>query len=704
MAFLDTTETVERLYSLLPDSWFPDLDDAPDLKAVLSMLGSTYSNDDEDGLYQFLQYVQAQTRVSTATGYWLDIIANDYFGRLIQRNNHETDDSFRRRIMLNLLAPRGTRCALFCNVENLTGYAPKIIELRNTGDCGAYSSIAEPVWGGAAYNEVGAYGTMLMPYQLLISVTRPFGSGIPNVSGYGMSGSGYATLPKPFGYVGSLRPMNFGMGEYVQLSDIVGPVTDSNIYQTIAMTMPAGTTAWTAISDPPGQVPPSGVGVLDTAFYIDFSLLAPEDAATPGGMYGSSFLQIIAHGKMEIGDWIGVGQIQIQAKGTMFLGDANTVRGTWTLPIQAVGHLATLPSLLTINIIASGVMASEVDEQPLLGIDLTLDESPIDYVGIDGSQPATGHTFVLGYSLLGDISLNAANAFGAQITSAIGRLLTTPKYSLTGNSLTSHIGSLLTNSSTGNKNTSITGSAISSRIGTFKDTLKATVNGNSLTTGIGVFAKTAKHGLTGASMTSAIGAVSVTTGVPQAWSSTHKNSNISVSGTTATMDSAAINAAVFAAKTASSGKYYWEITVTTTDITNVAVGFGCSVCDTSDGTWCGSTTEGLAWFGPNGAILNNNSSPLATWATYTSGQRLCIALDITNKLIWGRVGSGNWNNSSTANPATGVGGYNWGALTDLGTESPWSPGASLNSNGDTAVGYFDSGSWNFTAPAGFVQW
>lgn len=39
------------------------------------------------------------------------------------------------------------------------------------------------------------------------------------------------------------------------------------------------------------------------------------------------------------------------------------------------------------------------------------------------------------------------------------------------------------------------------------------------------------------------------------------------------------------------------------------------------------------------------------------GSTVGIAVDITAKSIWFRTGSGNWNNTASANPAAGAGGF-----------------------------------------------
>ena len=396
MPFLDTTDVTERLYSLLPQGWFPDLVDSPNLNAVLSLLAGAYSND-TDGLWQFLEYVAQQSRIFTASGFWLDIAASDYFGAMLQRHTNESDDSFRRRIILNLLAPRGTRPALVANVTNLTGFVPKIVELRNTGDCGAYASLNAPVWGGAVYNQLGAYGTMVMPYQLLISCTRPPGEGIPNVNGYSMSGAGYATYPYPFGYVGGFRPPvnTWGNGDYVELTDIIGQVTDADIYQTIAVTMPAGTIAWTAISSQLVESPPTGGGaMLNSNFYLDLSVLG--EAATinqPGGLLGSGMMTIRASGNIAFrADLLGIARLSMLASGRIVLLPPTTLSGSWMFPsIQAIGSISSMPTRLTIPIQLVGPVIYTTTVQPLMPTDL-----PFILGTIPNAQTLLGVNFILG--------------------------------------------------------------------------------------------------------------------------------------------------------------------------------------------------------------------------------------------------------------------------------------------------------------------
>lgn len=58
-----------------------------------------------------------------------------------------------------------------------------------------------------------------------------------------------------------------------------------------------------------------------------------------------------------------------------------------------------------------------------------------------------------------------------------------------------------------------------------------------------------------------------------------------------------------------------------------------------------------------------NSVIIGTGAAgQTAGTVVDVALDLTAKLMWYRLNGGNWNNSATAHPDTGAGGFSIAAL------------------------------------------
>jgi hypothetical protein len=317
------TDIVGRLKAVLPSQWFPvptaeSASPTPILDGVLTGLAWAWSQ-----LYSLVQYVQLQTRIATATGANLDMIAADFFGLALTREVNEGDTAFSARIRASIIQPKATRPAVIQVLENLTGQTPKVFEPANTGDTGGYGTDDAPTWSGVAYSNAGGWGSLQLPYQAFIIAYRPTGGGIAGAMGYYTAdtypvitpGSGSLTDASgnvytittagvvemngsPLGstsgviagayvngsfwqenssylwwkYTGnpsapwtggstSASPIiaaagwaggGYGVGgiEYADTSMIEGEVTDAAIYATIAQTIPAGTIAWTQISNP----------------------------------------------------------------------------------------------------------------------------------------------------------------------------------------------------------------------------------------------------------------------------------------------------------------------------------------------------------------------------------------------------------------------------------------------------------------------
>jgi hypothetical protein len=215
-----------RLRAVLPTQWFPD--STPVLDALLSGFASGWS-----WIYGVLRYVQAQTRIATASDVWLDVIAMDFFGNRLVRQTDQKDSVFRNRISLELFRERGTRTAVLRVLQDLTGRAPIIFEPARPPDTGGYMLLKSGAACGLAYGIVGGWGSVMLPFQCFITAFRPAGAGISVVSGWNASGAGYGEGPI----------------EYGNLSMIEGQVTDDNIYAAVASVLPVSTVGWTAIID-----------------------------------------------------------------------------------------------------------------------------------------------------------------------------------------------------------------------------------------------------------------------------------------------------------------------------------------------------------------------------------------------------------------------------------------------------------------------
>ncbi|MCQ8279850.1 hypothetical protein NFI95_15505 [Acetobacteraceae bacterium KSS8] len=173
MAVGDPGDFAQRLRALLPNGWFPAApaqgspETAPVLMAVLTAIGTGLSQ-----AWSMLTFANAQTRISTSTGDFVDAIAADFFGPGgLDREPGETDATYIARIKASLFPIRTTRAAVLAALARI-GLTATIVEPRNSGDTKGRGSISAPAAGGGyGYGTPGlCYGSMLYPFQALISV------------------------------------------------------------------------------------------------------------------------------------------------------------------------------------------------------------------------------------------------------------------------------------------------------------------------------------------------------------------------------------------------------------------------------------------------------------------------------------------------------------------------------------------------------
>lgn len=222
------SDIVERLKTVLPTRWFGEV--TPVLDTILNGLAAGW-----EYLFALLQYVRNQTRLSTATDIWLDLIAHDYFGNDLVRRTGQSDGAFRQSILSELLRPRGTRHAITDVVSQATGRLPIVFEPANTADTGGYGSYdmtISPIGGGVGYGDSGGWGNLSLPYQSFITVFRPIGNGVANISGWGLHDGGYGS----------------GCLQYADMDMIQGHLSDYDILETIRRTSPVGIVNWTRIA------------------------------------------------------------------------------------------------------------------------------------------------------------------------------------------------------------------------------------------------------------------------------------------------------------------------------------------------------------------------------------------------------------------------------------------------------------------------
>lgn len=203
----------ERLKANLA-RWFGT--DTPKLDALLQGTAETDST-----IYNQISYSNAQTRIATATGDALDLIAKDYFGDLLIRHYQENDDSYRTRIYANLIQELATRNGMITVLTKLTGIPPTVVEGWNPLDIGAFdTSLYYDVYGGLGSME---------PYTALIYVTSPQLTGFTYIGGYDQTEWG------GFGY-----DFNFN-NAYIDNTQAIITVSNKDIYEAIQRTKCFGT-------------------------------------------------------------------------------------------------------------------------------------------------------------------------------------------------------------------------------------------------------------------------------------------------------------------------------------------------------------------------------------------------------------------------------------------------------------------------------
>jgi hypothetical protein len=163
----------------------------------------------------------------------------------------------------------------------------------------------------------------------------------------------------------------------------------------------------------------------------------------------------------------------------------------------------------------------------------------------------------------------------------------------------------------------------------------------------------------------------------------HTNSSTSTAGARSTANK-------------TTGKFYFEVTMTSigsgnsvgliaagatyTDILNLSV--NCTVLE-----------------GSSGNVFSNDGFRFSFGSGTTAGTVIGVAVDLGARLAWFRRGAGNWNNNSSNNPATGVGG--------VAVEAGLSFAPVIVFNGpvnDSMTANFGQSTFANAAPSGFLNW
>lgn len=179
-----------------------------------------------------------------------------------------------------------------------------------------------------------------------------------------------------------------------------------------------------------------------------------------------------------------------------------------------------------------------------------------------------------------------------------------------------------------------------------------------------------------------------------------------------TLSASAGNAQAFSTTNKSTGKWHLELTIGALS-TNGNHGFGFSQFNTfkTNGIGTDSATPPVSFSLWTGVRTGANAIQLywnsVTQVNFTAAggaanDIVAIEIDFGARLLWFQVAyTGQWNNSSTANPATGVGGLSLSAFT-AGSSYYFCVNPYLNGYVETVN--FGATAFAVTPSSGFTAW
>jgi hypothetical protein len=147
-----------------------------------------------------------------------------------------------------------------------------------------------------------------------------------------------------------------------------------------------------------------------------------------------------------------------------------------------------------------------------------------------------------------------------------------------------------------------------------------------------------------------------------------------------------------------SGKYYWEMT-DSVEAGGQILSLFMSGSVAMFGTNC--SAQNCSGYAGNGGLYIGGAQ-VATLQTWGQGNTIAFAIDFTAQKVWAKVIGGNWDNNTTDDPGTGVGGYSMSTMTG----APFYVAAALYGSPAGAKASFNFGASAYagTVPSGFVNW
>jgi hypothetical protein len=184
------------------------------------------------------------------------------------------------------------------------------------------------------------------------------------------------------------------------------------------------------------------------------------------------------------------------------------------------------------------------------------------------------------------------------------------------------------------------------------------------------------------------------------WNPSDKSSNITLTnGNLTAAASTTTSSAVRCTTSATTGKYYFEVTAAGTI---AASGVGIATAAANLGTIHSNPLLCAFVNIANGTVfMNSTSSVGSAWGgSLAAGDIACVAVDLVNQRIWFRKNGGNWNNNVANDPAANVGGFTISAVFGSAAAFPVVTFANTTLNQTAKLG----GAFTFSVPSGFGHW
>lgn len=184
------------------------------------------------------------------------------------------------------------------------------------------------------------------------------------------------------------------------------------------------------------------------------------------------------------------------------------------------------------------------------------------------------------------------------------------------------------------------------------------------------------------------------------WNTADKSANMTLSAGNLVATATGSSAWVRTVDSQTAGKFYWEVAATAFTNVNTAIGIATKTANLLNGM-SGGAVVGTCSANRSGLIYADGSFTGLSAGTI-AGNVVCVACDLTAKLIWFRnTAAGQWNGSGTANPATGVGGV---SIPNIGGVASC-PAFWATATTEAATANFGDTTFSGAVPAGYtVGW